>query len=126
MVFSRSTRRSVGPLWKIDVNRGMYTIRFAKVGDWRPCSARSQLFTVELCLASIRQGGSVSTLKTGAAVTGVPLPRAPLPGPAGDRERQSCRLPHHPPQSAHRERPCQSRPVLHPAVPVGALRRLLR
>lgn len=63
----------------------------------------------------------MSTLKTGTAVTAVPLPRAPLAGPAGDREWQSRRLPHHPPQSPRRERPRQSRPVLHPAVPVGAL-----
>lgn len=50
----------------------------------------------------------MSILKTVAAVTGLPLSLIPPAGPVGDREWQSCRLPHHPPQSSHRERPCQS------------------
>lgn len=63
----------------------------------------------------------MSALKTAAASQMCLFPHAPA-GPAGDREWQPCGLPHHPPQSSHREWPCQSRAVLHAAVPVGALR----
>lgn len=47
-------------------------------------------------------------LKTVTAVTDLPVSLTPPAGPAGYREWQSCGLPHHPPQSSHREWPCQS------------------